>query len=93
MIRWGTQRYKLLLMFQGRPGLTPDEAGERAGVEGYNQRRRCSELVSDGLLEPTGATRDGQRVLCITPAGTRALRGVMRPPGLDYKGVQMKEVE
>lgn len=94
MLRWGTQRYNLLLVFQGRTdGLTPDVAGQRAGVFGYSQRRRCSELENDGLLEPTGEVEDGCRLLRITDAGTRALRGVRRPGGLDYSGVPMKDAK
>lgn len=78
-LRWGTQRFNLLLAFQGRgDGLTPDKAGELANVTGYSQRRRCSELEAAGHLDPTGQVIDGQRLLRITPAGERALRGARR---------------
>lgn len=94
-LTWGSQRYKLLLTFYGRQeGLTPDAAGELAGVEDYSQRRRCSELTKKGLVAPTGVTEKGQRVLRITASGEAALRGVRgRPPGRDYQGNQMKEVK
>jgi hypothetical protein len=87
MLRWGSQRHTLLLVFLGRPnGLTPDRAGNLANVSNYNQRRRCSELERDGFLEPTGGleapfgTGDYQRVLRITPKGHAALRAVPAPP-------------
>jgi hypothetical protein len=95
MVRWGTQRYKILLVFMGRSaGLTPDAVGAITGIGDYNHRRRCSELQRDGYLSPTGEVRDGCRVLKITPAGERALRAVRKPVNqtVDYSGTPLKEV-
>lgn len=92
--RWGTQRVSLLAAFRGREGgLTPDRAGEMAGIGGYSQRRRCSELEHDRLLEATGLIEDGQRVLRITPKGDAALRAAKQPKdkeSRDYSGNVMR---
>lgn len=74
--RFGTQRHALLEVYGAHigPGLIPDEAGALAGVKGYSQRRRASELERAGLLRPTGDVRDGCRVLVITEAGVEELR-------------------
>jgi len=74
----GSTRLAILRAFIGAD-LTDDEAGERAHVTNYSQRRRCSELRSWGLIEPTGLTRPtngGSRgmVSRITEAGRQALR-------------------
>jgi hypothetical protein len=93
--RWGSQRVALLSAFQGRSaGLTPDRAGDLADVGGYSQRRRCSDLLADGLLEETGVVDDGQRVLRITPAGETALRRARAPKDKvrrDYSGDVMRD--
>lgn len=77
MVRWGTQRHKLLSAYVAAPdGLLPDRAGERAGVGGYSPRRRSSELEAAGLIEPSGEVIDGKRVMRATEAGVAALRSV-----------------
>jgi len=79
VIRFGTQRYQLLHRFilANDTGLTDEEAGKRAGVGGYNERRRCSDLRRMGLIEPTGTTRrtdtGHEAMVCrATDAGRRA---------------------
>lgn len=92
--RWGSQRVALLAAYRGRSdGLTPDAAGRLASVEGYSQRRRCSELERDRLLEATGDIIEGQRVLRITPKGEAALRSAKPPKdkeSRDYSGAVMR---
>jgi hypothetical protein len=71
-------RRAMLSAFIDGAELTDDEAGLRAGIGNYSQRRRCSELRSLGLIEPTGAVRategGGRGLVCrITPAGRRAI--------------------
>ena len=74
VLRFGTDRFNTLLAFYRHDeGLTADEAGLHAGVTGYNPRRRASDLLRAGYLEPTGGERDGCRVLRITAEGRRAL--------------------
>lgn len=73
VVRFGTDRHNLLLAFSLHSDLTPDEAGELAHVTGYNPRRRASDLLRSGYLEPVGYERNGCRVLRITDAGRRAL--------------------
>ena len=77
VVRWGSQRYLLLEQFR-TADLTDEEAGRRAGIGDYNERRRCSDLRRMGLIAPTAATRPtrtgSEAMVCtITDAGSRAL--------------------
>lgn len=55
--RTGTQKARLLAAYLDAPeGLTDDEAGMRAGLP--QAWKRCSDLRSDGVIEPTGV-KDG----------------------------------
>jgi hypothetical protein len=79
-VRWGSQRHALLEVFAETEdeGLTDEEAGHLAEVGGYNEKRRCSELRSAGLIEPTGRTAVSSlgatvRICRITTAGRQAL--------------------
>jgi hypothetical protein len=83
ILRWGTQRTELLLVFYAhRDGLTAERAGELCGVEYPGGHRRCSELKRDGLIEDTGTKEPTQRggegeVLVITSAGLGQVRDLM----------------
>ena len=62
----GSQCATLLAVFRAFPdGLTAREAEQHSGIAGA--WKRCSDLTRSGWLAPTGATRDGQRVLRVTP--------------------------
>lgn len=78
-LRWDSQRYRLLAEFSRGAHLTAEEAGRRADVGFYNERRRTSELKQQGLIEPTGKTRRNAsgadaEVYRITPLGRRVFR-------------------
>jgi hypothetical protein len=83
-VRRGSQRRLLLAAFaSAEGGLTYDEAGAAAGVGGYNERRRCSELRQLGLIAWHGTTRPGASgssamVCTITLAGMVALQASRR---------------
>ena len=80
--RTTSQRIKLLSMYRAHTDLTAEEAGIKTGLiekPGCCYWHRVSDLVKDGMIEPTGQTRlarsgEQQRVNRITPAGTDLLR-------------------
>jgi hypothetical protein len=80
MMRFGTQRHKVLVAFGDvdPEGLTSEEAGKVTNLGNYNDRRRCSELLKDGLLARNGELRDSHtgdpmHVLVITELGRKEL--------------------
>jgi hypothetical protein len=80
--RTTSQRIKLLSMYRSHVDLTAEEAGLKTGLAnkpGCCYWHRVSDLVKDGMIEPTGQTRmarsgEQQRVNRITPAGIELLR-------------------
>ena len=80
-IRWESQRHRLLRSFARYGDLTDEEAGRLAHVEGYNDKRRCSDLRRWGLIEPTTLTRPTatgrQSMVCtLTVAGRSVLEQI-----------------
>jgi hypothetical protein len=82
-LRWGSQRYKLLVAFSVGADMTDEEAGKVTGL--YAARacywKRCGELRDLGLISDTGRTRPsdcGHEVIvsCITRKGLAALADV-----------------
>lgn len=61
-IRAGSQKARLLRAYAlaGPHGLTDEEAGYVAHMEGTGYWKRCSELRAAGLIAPTGEQRLGR---------------------------------
>jgi len=61
-IRWGSQRYIVLEVFNQAEELTDEEAGKLSGL--YDKRagywKRCGELREFGFIADTGATRKSE---------------------------------
>jgi hypothetical protein len=58
--RTGSQKARLMDAYRAHPaGLTDEEAGIIAGLERAGYWKRCADLRSDGVIEPTGAERLG----------------------------------
>lgn len=78
-IRAASQKARLLKAYSSFPdGLTDDEAGKSAGLEGSGYWKRCSELRSNGWISRTGEVRAGdsgmaQEVCRITDSGRAAI--------------------
>ncbi len=81
-VKRGKERHRLLAVFATADGLTDQEAGRLAHIEGeYDDRRHCTVLRKHGLIEPTGETRASTRgnpsMVCrITGEGRRVLAAV-----------------
>lgn len=78
MKRWGIQKVRLLEAFKDFGEMIPEEAGRLTGIGDYNDKRRSSDLVKDGLLEVTGRKEKSSfnhdcSVLRITQLGIDAL--------------------
>lgn len=56
IIRWGSQRHTLLKAYADIGPSTDEQVGLRSGIRRVADTRRCSELRSAGLIEPTGET-------------------------------------
>ncbi len=61
-----------------KQGMTDEEAADQAGLTRSCFWKRCGELRADGLIEPTGGTREGEagvpRIVCrITDKGREVL--------------------
>lgn len=80
--RTTSQRIRLLSTYRSHVDLTAEEAGIASGLAykpGCCYWHRVSDLVKDGMIEPTGQTRiaqsgEQQRVNRITSAGTALLK-------------------
>lgn len=84
-VKRGKERHRLLAEYaKFNEGLTDDEAGFHATIEGeYDARRHCTVLRKHGLIERTGETRPSHRgnpaMVCrITELGHRLLLQVER---------------
>jgi hypothetical protein len=76
-----TKRHDVLMAFvaAGERGLTPDVCAKGLNLSVLTTRPRCTELVSAGLLVPTGERRQNQSgmsaaVLKASEAGIRAAK-------------------
>ncbi len=74
-----TKRHDVLTAFvaAGEEGLTPDGCAKELNLSVLTTRPRCTELLTAGLLIPTGERRQNQSgmsaaVLKVTEAGIRA---------------------
>ena len=80
IMKWASNKHLLLLAFAKR-SMTDEQAEVRSGVRIAGYWKRCSELRSLGLIEPTGKTeaaRTGKEVMVsrITPRGREVLQSI-----------------